>query len=160
MGSDSLSRRQFCARSCSAALLAALGVTLQGCGGGGSQSPASPDGVGIAFLPRVDGTVSGNTLTVGVGAGSVLAATGSVAFVQSAAGNVLVARTGPDSFTALSAVCTHEGCAITSYVGEVFVCPCHGARFDTSGQVVSGPAPTPLRHYTTELSGDVLTITG
>jgi cytochrome b6-f complex iron-sulfur subunit len=88
----------------------------------------------------------------------VLAAPGAVALVQSALGNVLVTRTGTGIFVALSDVCTHEGCAITGHSGSTFVCRCHGAEFDTSGQVVTGPARTALRQYSTELSGDVLTI--
>jgi cytochrome b6-f complex iron-sulfur subunit len=134
-----------------------LAGTLQGCGGGGT-SPTSPGGLTTAPLPTVNGAASGDAITVAIDADSALAATGSVALVQSAAGNVLVARTGQNAFTALSDVCTHEGCAITGHSGQIFVCLCHGAQFDTSGQVVAGPARTALRQYSTEFAGDVLTI--
>jgi cytochrome b6-f complex iron-sulfur subunit len=161
MGSERQSRREFCGRTCSAAALAALGgvlgATLQGCGGGGG-SPTSPGGANTAPLPTINGAASGGAITVTINAGSALGTTGSVALVQSAVGDVLVTRTGPDSFTALSDVCTHDGCAITGHVGQTFVCLCHGAEFDTSGRVVAGPARTALRQYTTEFSGDVLTI--
>jgi cytochrome b6-f complex iron-sulfur subunit len=93
-----------------------------------------------------------------VDAASVLATPGAVALVQSAVGRVLVARTGPDTFAAVSDVCTHEGCAITAHSGSIYVCLCHGAEFDTSGLVVRGPARTALRQYATEFAGDVLTI--
>jgi cytochrome b6-f complex iron-sulfur subunit len=156
------SRREFCARTCSAATLAVLGGvlggTLQACGGGASSSPTSPGGASTKALPTVTGTGAGNTITVAIDAGSVLAATGAVALVQSAVGNVLVARTGPDVFTALSDVCTHEGCAITAHSGSTFVCLCHGAEFDSEGQVVGGPARTALRQYTTAFADNVLTI--
>ena len=155
------SRRRFCARTCSAAGLVALGgalgAALQACGGGGG-SPTSPGGGSAAPLPTIRGTASGSAITLTVDGGSVLAATGAVALVQSALGNVLVTRTGPDTFTALSDVCTHEGCAITDHSGQIFVCRCHGAEFDGNGQVVAGPARTALRRYSTEFAGDVLTI--
>jgi Rieske Fe-S protein len=161
MESDQPSRRQFCTRTCSAAALAALGgplvAVLQGCGGG-SGSPTSPGGGSASALPTVSGTASGSTITVTIDAGSPLAASGSVALVRSSAGNVLVARTGPDAFSALSSTCTHAGCAITGYSGQIFVCPCHGAQFDSAGRVVSGPARTALRQYTTQFAGNVLTI--
>ena len=54
--------------------------------------------------------------------------------------------------------CTHQGCAITGYAGQAFVCPCHGAQFDASGRVLSGPAPSALRQYQAQLAGNVLTI--
>jgi ubiquinol-cytochrome c reductase iron-sulfur subunit len=48
-------------------------------------------------------------------------------------------------------VCTHLGCrlltgdpAAPDGRGEGWFCPCHAARFDTSGRVCSGPARTNL----------------
>jgi cytochrome b6-f complex iron-sulfur subunit len=45
---------------------------------------------------------------------------------------------------ALSLVCTHLGC-IVAESPEGFKCPCHGSRFDSTGNVLGGPAPRPLR---------------
>lgn len=162
MDIDQQTRRHFCTRTCSAAAVAALGgafgAVLQSCGGGGS-SPTSPGGSGAAALPTINGTVVGSSLVVTIDASSPLAAVGSLAFVQSSAGSVLVAHTSQDAFTALSSGCTHQSCAITGYSGQNFVCPCHGSVFSSSGRVVSGPAPTALRQYTTQFTGGVLTIT-
>jgi len=161
MGDDRRTRRQFCARTCSAAALAAFGGTLagalQGCGGGGS--PTSPGGGGATALPTVNGNVSGRTVTLAIDAASPLAATGSSALVRSSLGDFLVARVSPDTFPALTAVCTHERCTITGTSGQAFVCPCHGSRFDTGGRVLSGPAQTALQQYPTQFAGNVLTIT-
>jgi glycine/D-amino acid oxidase-like deaminating enzyme/nitrite reductase/ring-hydroxylating ferredoxin subunit len=46
---------------------------------------------------------------------------------------------------ALSPVCTHAGC-IVNWNGEEksWDCPCHGARYDIRGQVLTGPAVQPL----------------
>jgi cytochrome b6-f complex iron-sulfur subunit len=159
MDLDRQTRRQFCSRTCSAATVAALGgafgAVLQSCGAG---SPTSPGGGNVASLPTTNGTVAGGSILVTIDAGSPLAATGSVALVRSGAGNVLVARTAQDAFSALSSTCTHAGCAITGYSGLTFVCPCHGAQFDSSGRVLSGPAPTALRQYSTQFANGVLTI--
>jgi cytochrome b6-f complex iron-sulfur subunit len=160
MDIDQQTRRQFCTRTCSAAAVAALGgalgAVLQSCGGG---SPTSPGGISAAALPTISGTVSGASIVVTIDGSSPLAAAGSLAFVQSSAGSVLVARTSQDAFSALSTACTHAACAITGYSGQTFVCPCHGSQFDTSGRVVMGPAQIALRQYTTQFAGGVLTIT-
>jgi cytochrome b6-f complex iron-sulfur subunit len=154
-------RRHFCARTCRAAAVAALGgslaTLLESCGGG-AAGPTSPSGGGVAFLPIVNGTASGSSITVTV-TGTALATVGTLALVRSSAGDVLVARTGTDTFTALSSTCTHQACEITGYAGQDFVCPCHGSEFTTSGQVVRGPAFVALPQYQTQWANDVLTIT-
>jgi cytochrome b6-f complex iron-sulfur subunit len=63
-----------------------------------------------------------------------------------------------NSFSAIDAVCTHEGCTITGADGEAFVCPCHGSRYNRSGQVLAGPARASLRRYASTFTDGVLTI--
>ena len=46
---------------------------------------------------------------------------------------------------AFLAVCTHEGCPLGWNPNQHLIrCPCHGSAFDTSGNVVNGPAKLPL----------------
>ena len=48
-----------------------------------------------------------------------------------------------DGVYAISTVCTHLGC-IVAPTASGFSCPCHGSRFDRSGEVLRGPAPKAL----------------
>jgi Rieske Fe-S protein len=91
-------------------------------------------------------------------AGTALTAEGGAALVESVAGVYLLARTSANSFTAVEAVCTHEGCTVSNADGDQYVCPCHGSRYTRSGQVVRGPAVASLRRYTTSFTDGVVTI--
>lgn len=60
------------------------------------------------------------------------------AFKAGAVQGFVVNRSG--NLHALSRTCTHMGCTINfSKSDQAFICPCHGAEFDMTGQVLSGP---------------------
>jgi cytochrome b6-f complex iron-sulfur subunit len=82
-----------------------------------------------------------------------------VALVSAGSAGFLVARTGQTTFSAVTAVCTHEGCTVSQFTGSVYQCPCHGSQFTTSGAVVRGPAAAALSSRPTAFSNNVLTIT-
>ena len=156
------SRRQFCAHACQAASLVAVSALLPACGGGGDGggNPTAPSGGGASpsALSVINGTLAGRTVSVGV-SGS-LANPGSAALVQVSGvqPNVfLVFRDSTTSFTVLTAVCTHEGCTVDSFNGQLYTCPCHGSRYTTGGQVANGPANRNLQTYASSLSGTTLT---
>ena len=147
------SRREFCAHAVSFVTLASL---VESCGGGSPTS--SGGGTRFPALPVINGTSANNAVTLTVAAGSPLATVGNAALVQASAGNFLVARSAQDTFAALTAVCTHEGCTITNYQSSTYGCPCHGSEFSTAGAVRSGPATSALRQFSTQFVNNVLTI--
>ena len=71
----------------------------------------------------------------------------------------VVLQPAPGQFIAFSAVCTHLGCIVQwqSEKGE-FLCPCHGGRFDTNGQVLGGPPPKPLESLPATVEGDQILV--
>jgi Rieske Fe-S protein len=70
---------------------------------------------------------------------------GKGAIVQDGTRKLAVYRDGQGKLHAVSAVCTHLGCVVHFNSAEgSWDCPCHGSRFDTNGEVLHGPAATPL----------------
>lgn len=58
---------------------------------------------------------------------------------------IVLTRGSNGTVHGFSAVCTHQGCTVTSVHNGVIGCPCHGSRFDAqTGEVLAGPAPRPL----------------
>jgi cytochrome b6-f complex iron-sulfur subunit len=154
MKAPTTGRREFCVHAVSFVALASL---VESCGGGGSPT-SSGGGTGFPALPILNATSASNNVTLTVDASSPLATVGNAALVQSSAGGFLVARTAQDTFSALTAVCTHQGCTITGYQSSTYGCPCHGSEFSTTGAVKNGPAASPLRQFATQFVNNVLTI--
>lgn len=72
---------------------------------------------------------------------------------------IFVHRSGEDSVKAYSRLCTHQGCTVDAFKDGISTCPCHGSKFDTSGNVVRGPAVSSLKQYSASISGSTITIT-
>ncbi len=70
---------------------------------------------------------------------------GDGAIVQSRNGKVAAFRDSEGIVHKVSAVCTHMGCIVRWNSSEqTWDCPCHGSRFNPTGEVISGPAEQPL----------------
>jgi Rieske Fe-S protein len=69
-----------------------------------------------------------------------------------------------DGIVAYSGVCTHTGCDVTDWFGDVlrFKCPCHESEFDPSdaARVVGGPAPWQLAALPLKLVDGALVVAG
>ena len=60
---------------------------------------------------------------------------------------------------AFSAVCTHLGCIVSWKKDEgIFFCPCHAGKFDSNGNVISGPPPKPLLKYRVKVEGSKINL--
>ena len=74
--------------------------------------------------------------------------------------DIIVINTGGGNYSALSKICTHQGCTVAYNSGANQVeCPCHGSAFTTSGSIVNGPATSKLKSYPAVLTANILTIT-
>lgn len=137
-----LSRRDLLVRGGAVGLgVAAVGV-LAACGGSSSGGTAGAGGSGggaNGALAKVSDIPVGGALLARVNGKPVM-------LVQQTAGQI----------TALSAICTHQGCTVMAAKGEL-ECPCHGSVFGLDGSVKQGPAPSPLPPVDVHVSGgDVL----
>jgi len=121
-------------------LSAALGVVaapaLAACGNGTPATSASPGEAIIALDELEDGVPT---------------------VVSTAAGlTVVLTREGQD-VSAISGVCTHQGCIVRDN-GANLLCPCHGSEFAFDGSVAKGPATQPLPVFPVSVeNGQVVT---
>jgi Rieske Fe-S protein len=69
---------------------------------------------------------------------------------------ILLSQPKEGSVIAFSAICTHQGCVVKPGNGE-FDCPCHQSRFNTAtGEVLDGPAPSPLEKIPVHVTSGVV----
>lgn len=145
---DCLNRRAFLARTAVATAAAALAT---GCGNGVFGPPLPTHGTGGFRLDPV---------VIKVSDFPDLATIGTLVQVDL---ERAVKRTSsaPDSFFALSTICTHQGCDAAVAPGNIIACPCHGSRYASDGTVINGPAPRPLAQLTASYNPqtDELTLT-
>lgn len=70
----------------------------------------------------------------------------------------VVTQPSEGEFKAFSAVCTHQGCLVSSSSDGVIPCTCHGSDFSlTDGSVLKGPAEAPLPEVRIEVRDGVVT---
>ena len=146
-----ISRRQFC------------GACMASCATLATMLPAAaarPPGP-AAGRPRIYSVIRAQFANARVQvntAGTPLANVGGAARVESNAGLFLVSRTSDTTFTVIDGVCTHEGCTISGATATQYVCPCHGSRYNLTGQVQQGPAKANLRQYANTFADGVVSI--
>ncbi|WP_181791743.1 Rieske (2Fe-2S) protein, partial [Streptomyces phytophilus] len=109
------------------AALAACGDDSGGSGDSGSEQVQPEEG-------GDDGAQLGTTGEVPEGGGKI--------FKDE---KVVVTQPEPGEFKAFSAVCTHQGCIVSSVEDGTINCACHGSKFAIAdGSVTKGPATQPL----------------
>lgn len=158
-GTLSQSRRAFIERAGMTAVMSTFGLTFfTGCSDSEDQNPGNPSTPSTPPPTSTSGiTVSGSTIKIELTSQAGLAEAGGWLLIVSA--KTLVVNVG-GSYRAMTSVCTHSACDRNwTFANSKFTCTCHGSGFDTSGNVLQGPATQPLRSYTTQLSGTSLTVT-
>lgn len=113
---------------------------------GGLAAIAVVSACGDGTLGPVSTPQTNDRLVITVGDFPALATTGALVKVGDA---FAAKRTGANTFDAFYMVCTHAGCLTSITNAQRFDCPCHGSRFDSSGEVVAGPAQDPLTRLDT-----------
>lgn len=142
-----LTRREF-ARLAS---LAPLACVAAACSTSDSSGPVAPGGVGV--------TINGSIMTVPLGQNPSLAQAGGMILVPQV--QALVIRVSATDYRAMTSVCTHQSCTVSSFDGARLNCACHGSQFSPAGAVLRGPATAPLRTYVTtfDQAAGVVTVT-
>jgi Rieske Fe-S protein len=122
---------------------------------------AAATGVGVPLLAACSsddpdtGTGSGSggdfpvpTSDIEVGGGSIFADA-----------EVVVTQPAEGEFKGFSAVCTHQGCLVSSVSDGTINCACHGSQFSIEdGSVVQGPATSALAEAEISVSGDQISL--
>lgn len=132
------------------AAAAAGALTLAGCGSGGSSGSDQSGGAGEASAQASSLDASPGSMLVGTAEVPV----GSAVLASSGKDPVLVSQPEAGTFKAFSAVCTHQGCPLTSVEGTTATCTCHGSKFNVdTGAVEQGPATQPLAEIAVAVEG-------
>ena len=71
---------------------------------------------------------------------------------------LIVWRQSESVVRAFSSKCTHRGCKVGLPRDGVLECPCHGARFDSSGQPTKRPAKKPLGELPADIRQDEVVV--
>ena len=168
-----MKRRDFIQTTCRCALLCASPVllsTLQSC------EDVEADSSSTDIIPPID-TPSDTTSTGGNDSGgnttpfyaidlsstdyqSLQTVGNSIATPSNTAdpSGLILYRSSDTTVRAFSRYCTHAGGSVGSFVNGTARCSSHGAQFDTSGNVVGGPARSALKEYLTSLDGTLLKV--
>ena len=140
--------------ACAGAACAAVvtGCTTYNSNSGGVNAPqgTQPASTDSAPAASASGAAGGNapaalasTSQVPVGGGTILAAK-----------KIVITQPQSGTFKAFTAVCTHQGCIVSTVSGGTINCPCHGSKFSIKdGSVVNGPATAPLAAVPIKVEG-------
>ncbi|MFF3847677.1 Rieske (2Fe-2S) protein [Streptomyces sp. NPDC002328] len=116
---------------------AALAVGCSESDGGSSaesETPAASGTAGAESPAASAGQELATTADIPVGGGTI--------FKEE---KVVVTQPKEGEFKAFSAICTHQGCTVTSVADSTINCACHKSSFSiTDGAVTAGPATRPL----------------
>ena len=136
-------RRTFLKVLAAGPLLACAGTSLDG-GSGGSGSGGGSGGFGGSGVAIRGDVAAGNVSATRVGTLSVVP------------NSPIILGRDAQGLYAMTIRCPHQGCYVIPQ-GSGLVCPCHGSLFDSNGNVLQGPANSPLVHFavSADAAGDI-----
>jgi Rieske Fe-S protein len=145
-----MDRKTFIYKSGAALMLTSLGINLSGC------SSEDEDLYG-SQTPQPNPVMPGNTVVIDLYEEPFDVLNSNDAWLLHPDENIILVNVG--IIRAFTSVCTHSGCSRNwSRPDENFLCACHGSQFNSSGQVVDGPANRPLEEFAVQRDVNILTI--
>lgn len=136
-------------------IVAAAAAVTAACGSSSSSStPAASTPAADASTPAA--ASSSPAAATGVAAKADVPVGGGVILQDK---KIVITQPTEGTFKAFSAVCTHQGCVVSSVADGKIDCACHGSVFSASdGSVEKGPASAPLAAVNVTVSGDQITL--
>jgi nitrite reductase/ring-hydroxylating ferredoxin subunit len=136
-----------------------VALVAAACGGSSSSTGATTPSTADTSAPS---SAAGSSSAPSAAATSAAAATGFIALskipsdssvsVKDPTGRILLMTQSGGKLTALSSVCTHQGCTVAPD-GAKLACPCHGSQFSLTGEVKEGPATVALHTVAVKVTG-------
>jgi len=125
-------------------LVAVAGATLTACGTDAGQSVTEAASGAAGAVKDIAKQVD-----IPVGGGKIF---------ESA--KVVITQPTAGEFKAFSAVCTHQGCIVSTVKDGTINCACHGSQFDiATGDVKAGPATSGLPAKSVTVGADGISVT-
>lgn len=148
----------------------AAGTTLAACGtsstAGGTKNAAGTTSTSVAGEANAIGSLPAVTPSA-TDAGSGPRTLGPMADVKVGSGviyandKIVVTQPTAGEFKAFTAVCTHQGCILSSVSDGKINCNCHGSQYSIKdGSVLQGPAEQPLAPMTVQVAGGTIKLGG
>lgn len=138
--------------------LLAVGGLVAACGSG--TAGASASSTPAASTPSTGSTAPPGSASGAAGVAAVSDVPVGGGIILSDEAIVLTQPTAGD-IKAFSAICTHQGCQVSSVENNEIHCPCHGSIFSAKdGTVIQGPATQPLTAAGVAVDGGRVVLNG
>jgi nitrite reductase/ring-hydroxylating ferredoxin subunit len=119
---------------------------------GSTATDSAPAEESSSEAPSAGASSTGTTL----GAAADIPVGGGTVFKDA---KVVVTQPAEGEFKGFSAICTHQGCPVSSVEDGEIACPCHGSKFSIEdGSPQAGPATAPLGEVDVTVEGGQISL--